>query len=321
MKFMVPVLLILGLLYALGTFGNEGSSQYTDYAIQANKLVRRSNETAEGFSELKTQVSTISRAELKARLTQYTKDCADVQEDCALLRAPEELRRTHSYLQLCFEIRAKGMEDYQPAIFNALKDEDLEVAASQVSKALRYLVLSDDAYALFKEKAEDFFKGKGVDVSLLELVSFDEELVFEKSSVLSFLQQLKGVEALEVIHGVAIVELSTNPRWIEYDEKSKTATFSETEDFVVVITVENQGNQIENDVPIEAILKSEIELEEQIASARIGSLAPGARETVTIQGLEPTGDGIVNLLTVTVGPLTGEKLITNNTREFKFVVK
>ncbi|MDO8886817.1 hypothetical protein [Candidatus Oleimmundimicrobium sp.] len=320
-KFLVPFLFVLGLLYFLGQLGESKPSEFTEYAIQVNKMIRASNETAEGFNELKIQAPTISRAELKARLIQYTKDCADVQEDCASLMVPEELRKIHPYLQLCFEMRGKGMEDYQPAIFNALKDEDLEVATSQVSKALRYLSLSDDAYVLFKENAEEFFREKGVDASLLELTSFDAELAFDKSGVLSFLQELKGIEALEIIHGVAIVELSTNPKQTSYDESSKTAILPEVEEFVVVVTVENQGNQIENNLLVEAILKSEIELEGQLKSVKINSLAPGARKTITIRGLKPTGSGVINLFTVTVGPLVGEKLITNNTREYKFVLK
>jgi len=321
LKFLIPVLLVLALLYVLGTLGEGRSSEYTDYVIQVNKLVRESNETAKGFNELKEQVSMVSRAELKARLAQYIKDCADAQNDSALTKVPERLKKTHPYLQLCFEMRTKGMEDYQLAIFNALKDEDLEVAGVQVSKALRYLALSDDAYGLYREKTEELLKEEGIDASLLESRFLDDERAFEGARVLSYLQQLKGIETLEVIHGVAVVELETNPKRTEYNKETRTATLPEADDFVVTVTIENQGNQIENNIPVEVTLKSETDPEGQIKSARVSSLAAGKKEIVTIQGLEPTGGGVVNLLTVTVGPLPGEKITTNNTREYKFVIK
>ncbi|HDP69992.1 MAG TPA: hypothetical protein ENN38_04185 [Actinobacteria bacterium] len=320
-KFVIPILLVVGLIYFVGQFGEGKSSEYQEYAIQINKLIRRSNETAKGFNELRMQTSIVSRAELKARLAQYYKDCADVKEDCALIRVPEELEKTHSCLELCFDMRARGMEDYQPAVFNALKDEDLEVASSQLSKALRRLALSDSAYGFFKEELEEFCKENSVDVSLLESEFLDDEFVYERTNVLAYLKQLKGTETLEITHGVAVVELSTNPKQTDFNSETKTAYLPGAENFVVVVTIENQGNQIENDIPVEATLKSEIEFEEQIKTARISSLAPGTREIITLQGLRPAGDGIVNLLVVTVGPLAGEKITTNNTREYKFVIR
>lgn len=92
-----------------------------------------------------------------------------------------------------------------------------------------------------------------------------------------------------------------------------------SEEILVMITVENQGNQDERDIPVVVTLKSEIDPREQRQETKISSLLSGETETSTIGGLKPVA-GVVNLLTVTVGPVPNEKYTRNNVREFKFTM-
>ncbi|MBI4744395.1 MAG: hypothetical protein HY776_06215, partial [Actinobacteria bacterium] len=48
---------------------------------------------------------------------------------------------------------------------------------------------------------------------------------------------------------------------------------------------------------------------------------PEEKKTVLLKGLKPAGGGIVNLLTINVGPVPNEKNLGNNTREYKFIVE
>ena len=83
-----------------------------------------------------------------------------------------------------------------------------------------------------------------------------------------------------------------------------------------MVTVENQGNMAEKDVPVTVTLSSESsdpaadrDREDPRAQAQ------GDQTTVTVDGLNPTAYGEVALLRVEVGPVPSEKIKENNVIE------
>jgi hypothetical protein len=325
-RLLVLLIVLLVLLYLVGLFSRSlssgGTGELETYAENANKIVEQSNQVAKGFNGLMTDVKDVSRKDLKSRLSDYSKESKKTFEECKKIEPPEELTQAHVYLTFSMELRADGLKTYSPALFNALKDQDLEVASGQVAGSLKELALSDRAYQKFATEVKRVLKSKGIKQSFAASEFLPNDTAYEKASVLSYLEELKGSKGLEEIHGINVVELSTKPKQIKYVSSKKLAVLPSADAITATVVIENQGNQLEVNVPVVATLKSVTDPEEQKKRIYIPSLSPGKKKEVTFSGLKPTQEtDVANLLTITAGPVPKEKFTGNNASEFKFVME
>jgi len=323
-RLLVLLIALLILFYLIGllgrSFGGGNTNALEEYADKATKIVEKSNRVAKGFEALKTNVGEISREELKSRLSDYEKTSKETLDDCKELEAPNELEQAHLYLILCMELRAKGLETYRPALFNALKDIDLEVASGQIALSLKDIALSDRAYLQFSSDLKKVLKEKGVKKTVPDSKFLSDNSVYEKTTIIKYVQELKGAKGLEAIHGLGVSELTTDPKQIKVTAK-KVAVLPSADSISVTVTVENQGNQIETNVPVVATIKSVTEPKEQKKEAYLETISPGQKKSITISGLKPTQDpDVTNLITITAGPVPNEKFTGNNVIEYKFIM-
>jgi hypothetical protein len=92
--------------------------------------------------------------------------------------------------------------------------------------------------------------------------------------------------------------------------------------FTVKVSVQNQGNQEEDDVPVVATLDQDPPTTQQKKTQKITRLKPGETATLVFEDIVPgTGSNIVNALKVTAGPVPGEKKTDNNTMELHFIMR
>jgi len=322
LRLLLLLILILALVYLVGLIGGRFDKRKLKdlraYAASVEGIASKSNKIATDFNEL-WESTDLSGTELRKRLDSCVKRSGELIEECGKVEVPREMKDAHVYLPLCLELRAKGLSSYKLALFNALKDIDVEVASSQIALALKDIALADRAYSLYRVEAQGVLEKEGANVSIPASTFLTDETVYEKTNLINYIKRLKGVRELEEIHGVAITALSTQPEQEKYDPARRLAELPRSEEIMVVITVENQGNQDERDIPVVVTLKSEIDPREQRQETKISSLLSGETETSTIGGLKPVA-GVVNLLTVTVGPVPNEKYTRNNVREFKFTM-
>lgn len=325
-RLLVLLIALLVLFYLIGlisrSLGGIDTSALEKYVADANRIAERSNRVAKGFDGLKSNVAETSRKELKSRLLDYAKESKKISEDCKKIEVPDDLQEAHTYLKFCLELRAEGLEKYTPALFNALKDNDPEVASGQISLALKDLALSDRVYVKYSSESKDVLKKYGVKASITLSKFLAQDTAYEKTSILPYIQELKGAKSLEEVHGIGLLEMSTDPKQIKFISSKKLAVLPAADTVSVTVVVENQGNQVEMNVPVIATLKSETEPKEQKKQAYFTSLAPGEKRDLTISGLRPTQDSdVVNLLTVTAGPVPNEKFTDNNVNEYKFIME
>ncbi|MDI6891663.1 MAG: hypothetical protein QMD08_01495 [Actinomycetota bacterium] len=322
LRLLLLLILILALIYLVGLIGGRFEKgrlkDLRAYATSVDGIARTSNKVAADFNEL-WEATDLSESELRRRLDSYIEKSEELVEECGKMDVPREMEDAHIYLSLCLELRAKGLSSYKLALFGALEDIDVEVASGQIALALKDITLADRAYSLYRVEAQGVLEKKDVGASIPESTFLKDETVYEKTNLVDYIKRLKGVEELEEVHGVAITALSTQPEQKKYDPARGLAELPRSEELLVVITVENQGNQVERDIPVVVTLKSEIDPREQKRETKMSSLLPGEKKTSTISGLKPVA-GVVNLLTVTVGPVPNEKYTRNNVREFKFTM-
>jgi hypothetical protein len=315
---LILVLLVFFYIVGGGFCSNREPKELQAYITKVNELADHSSRVAQGFNNLR--MPEVSRRELSSRLVRYSREEGDIENKAKKVEVPRALEKAHLYLKLSFELRASALMRYRPAVFNALKDQDLEVASGQVARALKDLALSDRAYALYASEAKRILREKKVFGVSPVASKFLPEDDYEKTKLVPYLQQLKGVKSLEEVHGLALVELVVEPKHVGYNPTKKLYSLPATQKISIKVTVHNQGNQAEVNLPIKATIKSEAQPQEKSTQIIIDTIAPGQKQTVELTGLRPTPGKVVNLLTVTVGPVPNETFVKNNVKEFKFVV-
>lgn len=326
-RLLIVILIVIFLLLCLigrGTFSNIGCSNDTsaiqNYVNQVKKIADRTNKVGTDFTDTRNNIKALARADLQAKLDKMIKDSATITSDARKIDVPEELTDANRYLMVALEMRATALESYKPAIFNALGDNDLEVSAKSVSRSLRDMAFADRAFGIFKDDTAKLLKDKDITfVAAPASVWLTVDGEYEVANVLQFLQGLKtSAPDLSETHGIAITEVVLEPA--PASDKDGVGALPNTNAVNVSITVENQGNQLEVNVPVVATLKSETQPKAQQKKNTIASLAAGEKKTVKITGLTPTKGDIVNMLTIQAGPVPNEKFLDNNMSEIKFTV-
>ncbi|HLA81406.1 MAG TPA: CARDB domain-containing protein, partial [Thermoleophilia bacterium] len=259
-----------------------------------------------------------TRKDIQTRLDQYISSSEELETQAKTMDAPSELidQDVHQFLILVMTFRHKGLVDLKPSLMNALEVQDTEVSAEQITRALSYLTNSDFLYReVFIPRATEILKARnltGVNIPSTEFLA-DADLA-SKSRVQEILADLKSTGNLQAVHGVALAKVIASP-----DDKEivagSTYNLTSSDRLAFLVTVENQGNMSEKDVPVKVTLISPDSATPQEKSLSIKELKPKEEITVTVEGLNPTTYGEVATLKVEVGPVVDEKFRDNNSIE------
>jgi len=321
------ILVILAVLIVVivraASSGGE-TADYHRYMTAVADLLKRSDTVGAELEQLLTNPGDISRAEIQNKLETLFAASERYQVEASKLKAPKDMVKqgVHEFFLLVMAFRQEGMAELKPALLNALEVQDTEVASEQISHALRYFSAADFLYQeVFVPKARALLTKKeiaGVAVPTSKFLSDPD--IASTSRVLDLLAGLKSSGSLEAVHGVAIKQVVALP-----DDKQITAggTFNltSTAELAFAITVENQGNMDETNVPVEVTLLTSKSSEPQKVTKTIDQLKAKAQTVVTIKGIDPAPYGEVALLRVKVGPVPNEKYMKNNVIEANVIFK
>jgi hypothetical protein len=263
-----------------------------------------------------------THAKNQTRLDQSIATSQQLEEQAAALVVPKKLveQHIHQFFVMVMQFRLRGLTDLKPSLMNALELQDVEVPSEQISRALSYLTNSDFLYKeVFLPKVTDLLAAEEVTgVSVPDTKFLADTDLASKSPVQEFLAVLKSTGSLQAVHGVAISKVVASP-----DDKQiaagKTHNLSSSDELAFLVSVENQGNMAEKEVPVEVTLLSPDSTQPQTVTVTIPELKPKETLTVTVKGLNPTTYGEVATLKVVAGPVKDEKFKDNNTLEAKVI--
>ena len=191
----------------------------------------------------------------------------------------------------------------------------------QIMYSLRFLTNSDFLYKeVFETRAARILAEKGIGGVIAPPSQFisDPEIA-SSSKVQSIVSAMKTTGNLQAVHGVALKAVLAQP-----DGKTivqgGTYDLTQSEGLAFVVTVENQGNMDEQQVPVKITLVSKTSAPQE-QTATLAAMQAKATGTVTVEGLNPTTYGEIATLTVTVGPLKDERYTANNTLTANIIFK
>ena len=321
----VIVALVICWIFGRGCGGNREAREnekLRKYTTDVNKLIASSAAVGAQFDSLRKEAGNMSRDDLSRKMEQLTDQAKTVASEAGKVEVPEKAAGLQPLLQLSLDLRVAGLEKFKSSILDVLDKKNLDSAPATMTQGLMDLVVSDQAFQRFRGTLESKLKAANVGfekvVDSAYVPKMDDALSAEVSV---YIGELAGTDSGDEIHGVAVVGLTTSPARVDRTESGiSILPYSKT--FTVTITVENQGNQEEENIPVVAELTQDSGGNPQKKTQKIASLKANESKSVVFEGLTPaTGAEIVNLLKITAGPVKRERKTDNNVMELEFIMR
>lgn len=281
----------------------------SDYPELARSLATEDSKLGSDVGRLTERIDSLDRLELIRTLKTWSKTASANLDTASKLEPPEDFRVPNGYLIAALGLRSESLKNYEPAIQNALSDRDIQVASSQLETIMIDLASADRSFDLFRSS----WPVQGAKPTESRWVGSPGEV---SRSVSAFVRRLRNLPALETTFNLKVVSVTVSPK--ATGSEGDVAILPASQTLTVTAVVSNEGNQSVPATLIAAILKSEADPRPQTVESRVGTLGPGKKQSITITGLKPTSGGAINLLTVTAGPVGGERNTLDNSLELKF---
>lgn len=291
-----------------------------DYVNSVAVLVQKSNKVSYKFFNTIAKAKELSREDLDSELLEIIEESKVILENSRELNPPEFFEVAHGYLELVFETRNKAYEDFKPALFNVLRDLDLDISTTQITNTFLYMFMSDEIYLYFQDKLEESGENLGIkNLTIIDSVILKDRNLTSTQNVMEFISEIKSVAELQQRRGVAVIgdSIKFNPQVL--NEQGDYLILANGPKISVAVTIQNQGNVVENDVNVVMKYMTEDNILEE-KEYTIDSIKPSELRVVTISEFTAY-PGRKCELEITAGPVPDEVLLTNNTVKYKFMME
>lgn len=304
-------LLIVAAL-AVGFLALRSCAAADPYPAEAEALAADSSELGAAVAGLSERLGDLERVELFRTLKSWARQADAHLGRAEALEPPSDLRVANGFLVGALGLRAEALGRFEPAVRNVLSDRDAQVVASQLRLVMADLVSADRLHALYLDRWPD-------DREPPPAARWVDPAQASTEGATALVARLRDQPALEAIYNLKVAKLTVTPKPTgkqgDLDVLPAGATLS------VQVQVENTGNQRIPAATVDAVLTSETDPSARTAEGRVPALGPGESASVTLSGLRATSGGPVNLLSVTVGLVGGERNALDNKVEYKFVAR
>ncbi|HEY4695657.1 MAG TPA: hypothetical protein VIH13_02095, partial [Candidatus Hydromicrobium sp.] len=274
----------------------------SDYVNSVSVLVQQSNKVSYKFFNTMDRAKELSREDLDSELLEIIEESKVILENSTGLNPPEFFEVVQGYLELVFETRNKAYEDFRPALFNALQDLDVDISTTQITNTFLYMFMSDEIYLYFQDKLKESGEKLGINnLTIIDSVILKDKNLTNTQNVMGFISEIKAITELQERRGVAVVDDSIKFNPPVQNEQGDYLILANGSEITAAITIQNQGNVIENDVRVVMKYMTEDNISEE-KEYTIESINPSEQKVVTISGFAAY-PGRKCELEITAGPV------------------
>jgi hypothetical protein len=296
-------------------------SSYREYMTSVEGAVANSVKLGKQMNGIVSDPTKLKRADLVAKLEQLAVSHAEIEERTRQFSPPGELETQHDALVSGMALRTHGFELFRDAMV-AVLEKRRGVDADTLAQLEGYFAGPDASYATtFYAPCRSIMVDEQVtDVAVPPSEWFLRTTAFERLRLEGMIEQLRRSARMTGVRGVALAGVTVEPSGTKL-AAGKTTEVPASAQFSFKVSVENQGNVIERDVPVTLTLKvPDVEAAEQTVT--IGVIQPGETQSVVVEGFTIPYEGLskVSTLKVQAGPIPDEKVLENNRATYKFLL-
>jgi hypothetical protein len=306
------ILIVLGIRGCLNARKERG---FENYARDLNAIAAQSDQLSTDFFGRLGDPGNLTALSFEAEISSYRGSAENLATRVEDLDAPDELKGAQSELELAFELRRDALIGISEQIGNALGTRDGNDAEASIAGYMRYFLASDVLYERARGQINAELEDQGISETAPESIFLTEERWLDPLEVSSALAPVAGGrQATSRTHGLALFQTTIQPGDVTLDP-SAAATISGTDSLELEVQAENQGDSEEADITVSFELTGGGQTIS--GDGTIQRIAAGAVQTATIP-IEPAPDpGQQLTLEVTVQPVPGEQISSNNTSTYQ----
>lgn len=299
---------------------NRKVESYRTYFEGVSAAIGDSDALGKQLDQFVASPTKFSRKELTAKLAELSAKQNEIAVRADRLEPPDTLTAEQAVFAEGMRVRADGYKLFETTLLGMLGKKKVNPAKLA---ALSGYFSGPDAYYTSRVyiPARNTMSEQGVtDVPVPTSTYYLTAKTFDAARLEQMLNSVSSSTKLAGIHGVALVSVIAQPGDITLT-KAGTTNIPATVGLAFDIKVQNQGDVTEENVAVTAELKLPGSVLKP--SGTIATIASGQTQSVPIQGFEipPEALSKVSTLKITVGPVPGERVKTNNTGQFKILLQ
>ncbi len=307
----VIVLLLILIVFGIrGCLDARKERSFENYARDLNAIAAQSQQLSDDFFTRLSDPGNRSALTFEAQIDTYRGSAESLASRVEELNTPDELKGAQSELELAVELRRDALIGISDQISVALGDQGRREAVDSIAGYMRYFLASDVLYERARAQINAELQDQGIDATAPESIFLADQRWLDPLEVSSALALVSGEQqATSGTHGLALYQTTIQPGDVTLDPSS-AATISGTGSPEIEVQVQNQGDSEEADIGVSFELTGGTQTIS--GDATIPRVAAGAIQTATIP-IDPAPDSGQQLtLEVTVQPVLGEQIASNN---------
>ena len=294
---------------------NARESAYRTYFSQVDSVIHDANAVGH---QLGAVVADPTRPNnLKATLDALVAKQTEITTRAGRVSPPGKLDQLNNVFVDGMKVRLRGVQQMRDGLLAATNVKNRNVTARKLAALSGYFTGPDAYYQeLFYTKAQQVMRDDGVsNVRVPPMDYFATHDLFSQSALANALSRVSSSAKLTGIHGVGLagVAIKSNGKTTVL-QVGKDNRFAASPDWVIQVTVENQGDVTETNVPVKVTWTPPDNSAQQPVTGTIATLAAHQKQTVDITGPTIGQSALIKQshLKVQAGPVAGEKYLKNN---------
>ena len=307
----VVVVLILIVLGIRGCLNARKTRNFENYVSDLKAVSAQTNQLSGDFFGRLSDPGNASALDFENEISTDRGTAQNLAGRVAALDTPGELNDAQNELELAYNLRAQALSGISSDVPKALGNPGptRTTAITQITDYMRYFLASDVLYKQAQDSIDTVLSDEGIDEKAPASVFMtDPTRWLDPLQVASALSAISTKKTSAGSHGVAVIQTSIKPGNVILSSDIPTTVSGIGQDIEVEIS--NQGSATEQGVGVSYSLTGGPRTIE--GTATIQSIAPGAIQTATLPIHPPPEKSVELTLEVTVLPVSGETITTNN---------
>jgi len=310
----VVVILILIVLGIKGCLDARKTRSFENYVSDLNAVASQTSQLSGDFFGKLSDPGTDSAVEFRSEIAADRGTAENLASRVNALDTPGELSDAQNELKLAYQLRAQALTGISDQMSTALGNPGpaRNKAISSISDYMQYFLASDVLYQQAQTQIDAELKNQGIDekapasVFMADPTRWLDSL--QVSTALSGISS--GTAASKGTHGLSIVQTAVKPGNVILDPNTPATISGGTSGAQIDVQVSNGGSVTEKGVGVSYSLTGGPQTIQ--GTATIGSIPPAGIQTAPLP-LKPSPPRNTPLtLEVTVNPVPGEQITTNN---------